>query len=203
MTKKKNEADDQWGATFQIQTVEADKFSDNNKQQCLKYKEPTCHLCFVPTLFLQLITKHCHHPRFRRHSSPPLKKPFIIDSELDMMDFKLFSKKESSSSSSPANVATRKLGSDGLPISKRTITIAVDTGATFGPDKIPLIYATPNAPAEVVATITFETDRDCTADALDVRFVGLSRGDRVNSKETPTSYFIAIEKMKYVSLYIV
>ncbi|KAF9204944.1 hypothetical protein BGZ59_000773 [Podila verticillata] len=94
---------------------------------------------------------------------------------------RLFSKKESSSSSSPANVETRKLGPDGLPISKRTITIAVDTGATFGPDKIPLIYATPGAPAEVVATITFETDRDCTADTLDVRFMGISRGDRVNT----------------------
>jgi len=185
--KKKREADDQWGAIFQIQRVEADKFSDN-KQQRPKYEEPTCLLCFVPTLFLQLITKHCHHPRFRWHASPPQKKPFTIDIELAMMDFKLFSKKESSSSSSPANVATRNIGSDGLPISKRAITIAVDTGATFGPDKIPPIYATPNAPAEMAATITFETDRDCTADALDVRFVGLSRGDRVNSKEAPTSY---------------
>lgn len=105
-----------------------------------------------------------------------------------MTGFKLFSKKVSSSSSSPANVETRKLGPDGLPISKRTITIAVDTGATFGPDKISLIYATPSAPAEVVATITFETDRDCTADTSDVRFMGISRGDRVNSKEALTSF---------------
>ncbi|KAF9316250.1 hypothetical protein BG003_002162 [Podila horticola] len=88
--------------------------------------------------------------------------------------FNLFSKKESSSSSS-ANVETRKLGYDGLPISKRAITIVIDSGATFGPDKIPLIYATANAPAEVVATITFETDRDCTADAFDITFKGISR----------------------------
>ncbi|KAF9300144.1 hypothetical protein BGZ74_008244 [Mortierella antarctica] len=89
--------------------------------------------------------------------------------------FNLFSKKDSSSSSSSVNVETRKLGYDGLPISKRTIAIAIDSGATFGPNKIPLIHAAPNAPAEVVATITFETDRDCTADAFEIKFKGIAR----------------------------
>lgn len=107
--------------------------------------------------------------------------------------FNLFSKKDSSSSSSSVNVETRKLGYDGLPISKRTITIAIDSGATFGPDKIPLIHAAPNAPAEVVATITFETDRDCTADAFEIKFKGIARV-KVNSN-VPTFYAPSDERI--------
>ncbi|KAG0083383.1 hypothetical protein BGZ92_010818 [Podila epicladia] len=94
--------------------------------------------------------------------------------------FNLFSKKDSSSSSSSVSIETRKLGYNGLPVSKRTIAIAIDTGATFGPDKIPLIYASPNAPAEAVATIIFETDRDCTTDSFDIKFKGIAKA-KVNN----------------------
>jgi len=94
-----------------------------------------------------------------------------------MPAFNLFSRKSSSSSysSSPTDTETRKLGWDNLPISRRTMTIAICKGATFGPDKIPLMYATLNAPAEAVATFTFETDRDCTADAFEIMFKGIAR----------------------------
>ncbi|KAG0084540.1 hypothetical protein BGZ93_001192 [Podila epicladia] len=98
--------------------------------------------------------------------------------------FNLFSKKDSSSSSSSVSIETRKLGYNGLPVSKRTIAIAIDTGATFGPDKIPLIYASPNAPAEAVATIIFETDRDCTTDSFDIKFKGIAKAKVNNNVPT-------------------
>ncbi|KAG0031337.1 hypothetical protein BGZ81_001365 [Podila clonocystis] len=98
----------------------------------------------------------------------------------------LFSKKKSSSEAS--SVATqkkekpRKIGSDGLPISQRTITFEIDTGATL-PDNTPVIYATPEAPAQVIASITFECDLDCMGDTFDVTFKA-EAGVKVNDMIT-------------------
>ncbi|KAG0325945.1 hypothetical protein BG004_003067, partial [Podila humilis] len=79
----------------------------------------------------------------------------------------------------PKQEKARKMGDDGLPVSKRTITFAIDTGATFGPDNIPLIYATPEAPAQLIASITFECDLDCIGDTFDVDFKATA-GVKVN-----------------------
>ncbi|KAG0022133.1 hypothetical protein BGZ82_011109, partial [Podila clonocystis] len=65
---------------------------------------------------------------------------------------------------------TKEIGWDGLPIGTRKLTFDVDTGATFGSGKIPLVHGSLDNPAEVVATVTFETEEDCTGESVDVTF---------------------------------
>ncbi|KAG0355813.1 hypothetical protein BG005_005255 [Podila minutissima] len=93
----------------------------------------------------------------------------------------LFKKKSSSEASSAPiqkKEKPRKIGGDGLPISKRTISFEIDTGATL-PDNTPVIYATPDAPTQVIASITFECDLDCMGDTFDVTFKAAA-GVKVN-----------------------
>lgn len=65
---------------------------------------------------------------------------------------------------------TKEIGYDGLPIGTRKLNFHVDTGTTFGSEKIPLVYGSLDNPAEVVATVVFDTDEDCTGDSVDVTF---------------------------------
>ncbi|KAG0083384.1 hypothetical protein BGZ92_010819 [Podila epicladia] len=97
----------------------------------------------------------------------------------------LFKKKPSSEASSAPTQKkekARKIGSDGLPISKRTIAFEIDTGATLL-DGTPVIYATPDAPTQVIASITFECDLDCMGDTFDVTFKAAA-GVKVNDMIT-------------------
>ncbi|KAG0338323.1 hypothetical protein BG000_004233 [Podila horticola] len=97
----------------------------------------------------------------------------------------LFKKKSSPSEASPSTQKKekpRKIGDDGLPISKRTITFAIDTGATL-PDNTPVIYATPEAPTQITASITFECDLDCMGDTFDLTFKAAA-GVKVNDMIT-------------------
>ncbi|KAG0080506.1 hypothetical protein BGZ93_002933 [Podila epicladia] len=64
----------------------------------------------------------------------------------------------------------KEVGWNSLPTGTRRLTFHVDTGATFGPDKIPLVHGSLESPAEVVATITFETDEDCPGEFVNVTF---------------------------------
>ncbi|KAF9204945.1 hypothetical protein CPC16_008388 [Podila verticillata] len=87
------------------------------------------------------------------------------------MNFCLFSKKTTSSIPvHPRANKTKEIGYDGLPIGTRKLNFYVDTGATFGSEKIPLVYGSLDSPAEVVAAVTFDTDEDCTGDSVDVTF---------------------------------
>lgn len=65
---------------------------------------------------------------------------------------------------------TKKIGWDGLPIGTLKLAFHVDTGATFGSDKVPLVHGSLENPAEVVAIVTFETDEDCSGESVDVTF---------------------------------
>ncbi|KAF9300143.1 hypothetical protein BGZ74_008243 [Mortierella antarctica] len=65
---------------------------------------------------------------------------------------------------------TKKIGWDGLPIGTRKLAFHVDTGATFGSDKVPLVHGSLENPAEVVAIVTFEIDEDCSGESVDVTF---------------------------------
>ncbi|KAF9022246.1 hypothetical protein BGZ52_001127 [Haplosporangium bisporale] len=87
------------------------------------------------------------------------------------MNFCLFSKKTTSSIPvHPRANKTKEIGYDGLPIGTRKLNFYVDTGATFGSEKIPLVYGSLDSPAEVVAAVTFDTGEDCTGDSVDVTF---------------------------------
>ncbi|KAF9316251.1 hypothetical protein BG003_002163 [Podila horticola] len=82
-----------------------------------------------------------------------------------------FSKKNTPSIPVASNqYKNRDIGWDGLPIGTRKLSFHIDTGATFGPDKIPLVYGSLNNPAEVIAAVTFDTDEDCTGEIVDVDF---------------------------------
>lgn len=91
------------------------------------------------------------------------------------MTFSLFSKKSNSSTPvASKSQKTKEIGYDGLPIGNRKLNFYVDTVTTFGSEKIPLVYGSLDSPAEVVATVTFDTDEDCTGDSVDVTFKAIA-----------------------------
>ncbi|KAG0254367.1 hypothetical protein BG011_005803 [Mortierella polycephala] len=57
----------------------------------------------------------------------------------------------------------------------RILSIGVDTGATFGPQNLPLVRVTLEVPAHIATAIGFETNKDCKGLEIEIIFKTATR----------------------------